>query len=482
MKRRKLDSGVERRLASGLICSDEFLATASSHVTLEDIAQPHFRRIVNWCFRFYERHRKAPGRNIESMFHRWEESGRADKNDVEAIRDLLSSLLIETGEQDGTNVSFLLDLLETYVTEQRLKRLVSKVEDGIYSGDVSSALSEVNTFRGARVGLREGIDPFKDGSAWKRAFSAHKTSLLTFTGAANAFFGHAFSREGLIGLQAPEKRGKTWWCIEFIVRALKERRRVAFFQVGDLSENQVMMRLAVRILGRPLWRFQCGTVRVPFKIRVGDKDSGKIRVWSRKKQSSTIVTYSAALDGMRAYSRGCGMSLESPHLLVSCYPTGTMSVKDIDSVLQGWSVERGFDPDVVVIDYADILAPERAGLIGRDSVNETWAALRRLSQERRILVISPTQADAASYDRWIQNMGNFSEDKRKLSHVTGMLGLNQTEMEKTMGVSRLNWIVLRESAHNPRRCLYVGQCPSLGRMMTCSALQKQGEFLRSDKS
>jgi replicative DNA helicase len=150
-----------------------------------------------------------------------------------------------------------------------------------------------------------------------------------------------------------------------------------------------------------------------------------------------------------------------------------MAVKDIDKVLQGWVVEKGFVPDIVVIDYADILAPERKNLMGRDAVNESWAAMRRLAQERRLLVISPTQADADSYDRWIMGMRNFSEDKRKLSHVTGMLGLNQTEVEKKLMVSRLNWLVLREESHNPRRCLYVGQCPPLGRMMTCSVLQSE---------
>ena len=131
---------------------------------------------------------------------------------------------------------------------------------------------------------------------------------------------------------------------------------------------------------------------------------------------------------------------------------------------------EGFIPDVIVIDYADILAPEDPRQQPRDQVNETWKALRRLSQERHCLVIAPTQANAASYDKWVQGMHNFSEDKRKLAHVTGMLGLNQTEEEKALHVMRLNWIVLRESPFNAQQCLWVGQCLEIGRAFYCATL------------
>ncbi|KKK61364.1 hypothetical protein LCGC14_3015050, partial [marine sediment metagenome] len=81
-----------------------------------------------------------------------------------------------------------------------------------------------------------------------------------------------------------------------------------------------------------------------------------------------------------------------------------------------------------------------------------------------------TQSDAASYGVRTQTMRNFSNDKRKMAHVTGMLGLNQGEKEKALCVMRLNWVVLRESPYQMRQCLYVGQCLALGRMMTCSKL------------
>jgi hypothetical protein len=117
---------------------------------------------------------------------------------------------------------------------------------------------------------------------------------------------------------------------------------------------------------------------------------------------------------------------------------------------------------VIVIDYADILANPPGFNESRDATNATWKHLRRLSQERHCLVVTATQADAASYRAETIDASNFSEDKRKLSHVTGMVGINSTPEEKENSMQRLNWVVLRESEFNVTRCVHVASCIDIG--------------------
>ena len=76
--------------------------------------------------------------------------------------------------------------------------------------------------------------------------------------------------------------------------------------------------------------------------------------------------------------------------------------------------------------------------------------------------MTATQADAASYKQDTIDSSNFSEDKRKLAHVTGMVGINSSEAEKEFGLQRLNWIVLRESDFNSSRCVHVAGCLDVG--------------------
>jgi hypothetical protein len=78
-------------------------------------------------------------------------------------------------------------------------------------------------------------------------------------------------------------------------------------------------------------------------------------------------------------------------------------------------------------------------------------------------LVTATQADAASYERQVMTKSNFSEDKRKLAHVTGMIGLNQTKEEQEKGIMRLNWIVRREAEFSEFACLNVAGCLALGR-------------------
>ena len=98
--------------------------------------------------------------------------------------------------------------------------------------------------------------------------------------------------------------------------------------------------------------------------------------------------------------------------------------------------------DVVVIDYADLLATDSRDDF-RHRENLKWSNLRGLAQIFNCLVVTATQSDANSYSARTITKKHFSEDKRKLAHVTGMIGLNQTESEERDEEMRLNWVVLR---------------------------------------
>ena len=82
--------------------------------------------------------------------------------------------------------------------------------------------------------------------------------------------------------------------------------------------------------------------------------------------------------------------------------------------------------DVVVVDYADILRPPPGRMEPRDQANEVWKQLRALSSALHCLVVTATQANRAGYDRELLGMTNISEDKRKLAHANGVIGINMT--------------------------------------------------------
>ncbi len=473
MKRHKVDSQRERRILIALIVSKSFLAQASKVLDLNLINTDHFRVVAEWCLSYYKEYKKAPGTHIEDIYHKWSEDNQ-NATLVDSVKDFLETLGDQYDKEGEINIPYLLDELANFLSKRKMNALKETIEYALTRGDAKEAEQAVTSYRRVEVGQGAGFDPMLDRDAWRRAFAAPAKPLIHFKGDAGRFFNRALTRDALVGIQASEKQGKTWWCVEFAMRALMERRRVALFEVGDLSESQIMLRLGMRWSRKPLWRGQCGEIPVPREIEFDEaEESGyKIKNDIRVVRSPTKRAY--VMQAIRQFRIACGMSKTASYIRTSIHPTGSITVQGISAILDQWAQDHNWVADVVIVDYADILAPEDTkNKEFRHQSNDTWKALRRLSQERHALVIVPTQANAMSYNQEpekLQTMRNYSEDKRKYAHVTAMMALNQTHEEKEMGGMRVNWLVMRESPFSMFKPLYVGTCFALGKAVCCASL------------
>jgi hypothetical protein len=161
----------------------------------------------------------------------------------------------------------------------------------------------------------------------------------------------------------------------------------------------------------------------------------------------------------------------SRRLKISAFPNSTANTRKLEEVLDVWERNEGFVPDVIVTDYADIMAPEEgASKEYRHQQNETWKALRALSQKRHCLCITATQADAPAQDTRKMTARNFSEDKRKNAHVTGLYAIDQTADEKVDGIWRISPLLVREHSLSPS--VVVGHNLSTGQPHLFSFFEK----------
>ncbi|HSH52446.1 MAG TPA: hypothetical protein VK982_12050, partial [Bacteroidales bacterium] len=302
----------------------------------------------------------------------------------------------------------------------------------------------------------------------------------------------------------------TYWLLEFMMRAVKQNRKVAFFQAGDMTENQFLMRICIYLSQKSNREKYCGEQYIPVldcvrnqndtcekKIRacnfgfttMADEDIRKEITketlieafndypkyrncyncveWLKKPLGAVWlkkVNIGEPLSLLEAKERVNGFFVENNRQVkISTHANGTLSVSKIDTILENWK-RKGFEPDIILIDYVDILEAERKMEV-RHQENDKWKALRRLSQEKDCLVITVTQADADSYEKDILSLKNFSEDKRKYGHVTAMFGLNQDKKgrEKQIGVMRINQLTAREDDFVVSNTIKVLQKLQIGR-------------------
>ena len=251
----------------------------------------------------------------------------------------------------------------------------------------------------------------------------------------------------------------TWWLLHLAWAGLLTRKRVAFFEIGDLSEEQIMERFATRACGRPIdneeWPL---TVRWPTGITKSDFD---VQVQFEDRTFKAAPTEEEVWKAQQKFLRDRVKSKETL-LRLSVHPNSTLTVAAMRSMLLT-EQRKGWPVDAVFVDYADILAPP-PGFQGdsREATNENWKQLRRLSQELHCLVVTATQTKATSYAAKGLDMTHFSEDKRKFAHVTAMVGINQDEDEKESEVQRLNFVVRREKRFVTKRYVHVAGCLTLG--------------------
>ena len=143
----------------------------------------------------------------------------------------------------------------------------------------------------------------------------------------------------------------------------------------------------------------------------------------------------------------------------ACFSNGSVNVARLRSIVEGHAAE-GFHAAVIVVDYADILAPENARVDRRHQFDDTWRALRAMSEDYHCLVVTATQANRESYKSRTTRGEHVSEDKRKRAHVTSLFTISATEEERGEGVCRLGIADWRNG--RPLPPVYVAGCLALG--------------------
>jgi hypothetical protein len=431
--------------------------------------------IGQWCIDHHRKYGKAPNRDITGYFLSWADNGNSSKEDVRSIEELLSFLSDEDRVSESPTVDYLVDLAGRVFNKARLLKLCEQVKDKLDSGDDDGADALISAHRRVELGMGSGVALLNDKEAILSTFREDAgESLINYPGALGKFFKGQLQRDAFVGVMAPQKTGKSWWLTDMAWRALLGRFRVAYFQVGDLTERQVKERIVIRVSGKPVyspsgkWPMK---VDYPTSIRVPEPstDSKPMAEVSLEK-----MVFSGPLSGIDAWhdcERFVHDRLRTNRILFRLFycPTLGINVDGVKDVLETWAAE-GWVADVVLIDYADNLAPPNGDFRERrDQVEQTWARMRQISETLHCLVVTATQVNKEAYSAWVMNKTHFAADNRKFNHVTGMIGLNQTGKEKEANVMRLNWIALRSGAFSVFHCCHVAGCLALARPAVLSA-------------
>jgi ACT domain-containing protein len=442
MKLTEIRSNDERQILTSCIVHDSVLALL--HAKLGDDKQPFENKwsntVLHWCRSYFVKYHKAPRKHIKQLFLRYAQKHNGDEEHLTLIESFLSRLSKDyqaLGRE--VNEKYVTDIASNHFDLVRAKRLQESLEAALDVRDLEQAKQAIKDYQPVQFSTSDWVNPTdKDVIQRTLKYFEEDRSLIQLPKALGSFLSPHLEREGFVVFQAPEKRGKSFWLLEMVYRAMVQRRRTLYYVIGDMSEREAMRRLYGRMTRKPYARND--KVRVISGIK---KKKEGLPVVDFEIEERSKPSVGEVLKAVRKIS--VATSTKELPLKVKAVAAGVITASQIEQDVKELN-QSGWIVDVVVIDYLDLVAPE-GGMKQQDfrhQVNESWKIFRRISLEQHCLLLGATQAAASAYEAKTVRKKDFSEDKRKNAHVTGLVGINQTAEEKEQGLYRLNWVFLRD--------------------------------------
>jgi len=126
-------------------------------------------------------------------------------------------------------------------------------------------------------------------------------------------------------------------------------------------------------------------------------------------------------------------------LIIKYYPTRSASVNTLAAHLKQMEIQE-IKPDVVIVDYADILKPTTFYKEKRHATGETYENLRGMAGEFDIPIWTASQANRSSLEEDIIDASKVSEDYSKVMTADFVMSVSRKVEDKIANTGRVHVI------------------------------------------
>jgi hypothetical protein len=491
---------LERKIAIGFILSTQFVKIAIPIIELPWVQSKEAKIIISWCIEYFKKYNKAPKQDIMDIYMQKIREKNIPEKNAAFIEEILEDLSFEA-QKEQINIQYLSDQLVQYSKACKMLGYAEQIQDEVQNGNIQEAEKLLTSYIPPQTLKSNGVTPLGEVQQIKDAFLNVLDPVIKLPGDLGDMINHTLTRDSFVALLGQNKSGKSFWLMYLALRAARQNKKVLFLQCGDMSQAQMERRFGIYFGGKSDLNKYCGDLLVPvidcvhnltgkceLRHRAGGQDApgpfsqfkpkALRKTWDFKFNEYTKVfkdyqehepctecrrdkdlrgNYSGSiwykirntvnpLTWKDVYKLNKKFSKLLNNIKLVTYPSDRLTMSGIYAECE--ILERqGFIPEVVVVDYIDLMASERYdnNLQTREKINKIWQAARTLSQEKRILLLTATQSDTAGFTKINLSKDNFSDSRTKLDHVTAMYGLNCTREERIKGVMRVNDIAGRET-------------------------------------
>ena len=438
MKVDKIDNSKERKLVTLLIMNEEFCKCVINGVNPKRLRATYSYHVVTWIKEYFEQYGTCPASSIQDI---WENKRRVinDEELTSSIASFLADLAEDYDPNDYRDLQYHIEDCELYIRDLDLDHLAESITTKRMAGKIAEAEAEVANFKRSSSLKSTGVSLVNDIDVYEKAFSEGTMEPL-------------FSFKGdLAKITPPLYRGDLFG----ILSITKGCKSFALQHTADCAleagNNVLMLNLEMResAFHQRLWRcihmapLVSGVYNIP--QFTPDVEPGKEPDDNTRWRITQRQVYRDAVNftNKEEIQQILRMRYRGGDIVQLTLPAWTTTVNDIEAVLDNYEYYNHKKFDVVIVDYADLLGGfEREEY--RNRLNCIWLNLRRMAQERNILIATVSQSNAEGIDGKALTLSALAEDKRKATHVTALMALYGSDEERNSGMVKMKCLVSRD--------------------------------------
>ena len=420
INREKIDLKDERDIIVGMSISDIFCSNIKRLITDYRLFQTSYnRKLIKWILEYYEKHNASPKESLRELFYFHRDELKDDE--IDFMDDVITIVekQISTAKK-GFSTDFYLNKAEKYLSQQSLLKLSAELKVLATEGDIIGAENKISNYKKVKKDLGQGLDPLTDENIIERIFEMQSSPLFTVPGVLGEAFTKIF-RGDLMGIAGVSKSGKSFMLLQFAKYAILDRLKVAYFTL-EMSNDQNSSRLFTNIVGKSLKPIE--ETIVPYI------ENGKIYCDYINKNSITQLE-------IEKTRKSLDLAIGSGGLRFFDTSTSGCTLTEIEGTLVNLSSFEDWIPDVVIIDYADILETESRYKDSWKAEDEKWVRMKReIAQKHNCFCISATQLNREALKANKTEVGHTAGSIGKFNHTSLWMSLTTSPQERKAGISR----------------------------------------------
>lgn len=373
-------------------------------------------------------------------------------------RDAYVALVKRLNEQHAPNRDYVLRRVNDFVKARQRELALVEAAKLLSEGHVDQ--SDNVLYKVLQSGIPEedaGLDYLHDysnlvGNEWE--------GYLMPTGikALNRLIG-GYKRGQLVVTLGGPKAGKSWWLAHSAKTALLHGLNVCHISFEVSLEEQET---------RYDMMFSCRGTR-----DIGEKRRFMTWDMKAKQPKECIITIKSAYDTKAVIKARQRITRFGGSLRIKKYPQGLGTPAEVEQYLNYLETYENWVPDVLILDYPDIMDLSQFGKELRHQLNGAYIWCKGLADRNNFLVLAVSQVRRqAMARRWV-SAADCAEDIRKAANCDIMMAIGRGPEEVRVGLAGMN-VLLNRSGRQDVGCT-VSLCYDIGQFCLSSWVGKDAD-------